>query len=311
MRKIFSLWVIFVSGFDVIARGAVILKTSSPVIKGISTNVLHDFLSTPQSWPRIVASSSSVEGPNIKSPMKNGDVVDEIFGLPPLLPLRVSWKCDITRCEEGLLEVISPTGLEGIASNCKMKFEVQDGQDRGSPSAKCDFEMSYETDNILAMLAIPILALDNALALKILLPAAISADKENELLGDNAESLNKFRQLMGFLYGFAGLAHFADLLVGGSQLITAAGAPTFENLPPAGQAFAFLWCLCGPFAYITSKLGGRYADVGLLAYGLVEVSGAMMISYTYPLVDAGIPAVLSAAGVQVAVILSWLYTRFK
>ena len=77
---------------------------------------------------------------------------------------------------------------------------------------------------------------------------------------DSAEGsapLDRFRSLMGTLYGIAGIAHAADLLIGPSALLTAAGAPPFQDLPPPAQALAGLWCLAGPLAYLTSRRGGR------------------------------------------------------
>ena len=52
---------------------------------------LQQFLATPANWPRIVLSSVGVEGATPASPLRPGAEVDELFGLPPILPLRV--KC--------------------------------------------------------------------------------------------------------------------------------------------------------------------------------------------------------------------------
>ena len=61
---------------------------------------------------------------------------------------------------------------------------------------------------------------------------------------DSADSapLDRFRTLMGTLYGVAGIAHAADCLAGPSALLTAAGAPPFQELPPPAQALAGAWC---------------------------------------------------------------------
>lgn len=52
---------------------------------------LQQFLATPANWPRIVLSSVGVEGASTAAPLRPGSEVDELFGLPPVLPLRV--KC--------------------------------------------------------------------------------------------------------------------------------------------------------------------------------------------------------------------------
>ncbi|CAH0377551.1 unnamed protein product [Pelagomonas calceolata] len=124
-----------------------------------------------------------------------------------------------------------------------------------------------------------------------------------------AAPLDRFRSLMGTLYGIAGIAHAADCLIGTSALLTAAGAPPFQELPLPGQALAGLWCLAGPLAYLTSRSGGRVADAGLVAYGLVEVLGAALISAN---VDAAeLAALPNALAVQGVVAASWIYSSMQ
>jgi len=100
----------------------------------------------------------------------------------------------------------------------------------------------YEADNILAMRAIPTLVLHNTLALQILMQAATAAVKDNKPLGNNAESWNKFRHIMGFRNGFAGLGHLADLLLeaASSMLVQ------LFKYPPCWTSFCFSVVFCGP-----------------------------------------------------------------
>ena len=93
------------------------------------------------------------------------------------------------------------------------------------------------------------------------------------------------------------MAHAADCIAGPSALLTAAGAPPFQELPPPAQALAAVWCLAGPPAYLTSRRGGRVADAGLVAYGLVEVLGAAFTD-----------ALPNALAVQGVVAASWIYS---
>ena len=99
--------------------------------------------------------------------------------------------------------------------------------------------MEYEPQSPLAVLATPILTLDNALAFKVLLPSALL---DSSATTTTNESLDKFRRLMGTLYGIAGFAHAYDLILGGSQLLVAAGAPPFEMLPFAVQGIVGYCC---------------------------------------------------------------------
>jgi len=156
----------------------------------------------------------------------------------------------------------------------------------------------------LAVLATPVLYLDNALALKVLLPRALAA------AAPQRAPLDDFRRLMGTLYGFAGLAHAFDLAVGGSQLLQAAGCPPFLELPVAGQMLAVVWCLAGPAAAAASWVGASVADAGLVAYGVVEVSCAVLATAIYA-DSADSPVLLNAALVQAAVAASWLYSSQK
>ena len=180
---------------------------------------LHRFLATPANWPRIVASSVGVEGDGVAEPLRRGRFVDELFGLPPLLPLRVAWTCEALDEAAGLLDVRSAPGLEGVATDCRMRFDVRSD---GAGGSVVDLVMSYEPASPLAVAAVPVLAIDNYVALNVLLPRAVDA----------TPPLDAFRSLMGGLYGVAGLAHAADCVVGPSALLALAGAPLFAELAP-------------------------------------------------------------------------------
>ena len=135
---------------------------------------------------------------------------------------------------------------------------------------------------------------------------AIAPPAPPPAVGEGSAPLDRFRTLMGTCYGVAGLAHAADLLIGPSALLTAAGAPPFRDLPPPAQALAGMWCLAGPVAYVASRRGGRVADAGLVAYGVVEVLGAALISAN---VDAAeLAALPNAVAVQGVVAASWIYS---
>ena len=79
----------------------------------IPTNkdAVHDYLATADNWPSIVLSSFAVNGKNTNQPMKKGDVIEEVFGLPPLLPLAVEWKTIDINKKKGVIEVVSPSGI--------------------------------------------------------------------------------------------------------------------------------------------------------------------------------------------------------
>ena len=122
------------------------------------------------------------------------------------------------------------------------------------------------------------------------------------------EDLNKFRSLMGTLYGFAGVAHAIDCFFGPSQLLVSSGFPTFQELPMEGQALAAIWCLAGPLSFILSKQGqvrgdGKLADIGLILYGAIEVGGAAFSP------DAS--TVVNAFVVQAIVFAAWIYSSQK
>ena len=142
------------------------LRTTTQIQGEYTKEQVHQFLATPSNWPKIVLSSWNVEG-TTTTPLKRNDKVDEIFGLPPLLPLSVSWTCVDSDAKKGLLDVRSPDGLKGIASDCRMLFQVDQEM---ANTVSVDLTMEYEPQNLLGTLAIPVLTIDNALALKVLLP---------------------------------------------------------------------------------------------------------------------------------------------
>ena len=126
--------------------------------------------------------------------------------------------------------------------------------------------------------------------------------------------IDKFRTLMGNLYGAAGLAHAADCYLGDSQLLVAAGAPPVQELSTAGQGLVALWCAAGPIALAASKVGGVAADVGLIFYGLVEVAGAAILEGQLANLGGAtveIDPLTNAIVVQGVVVASWLYSKKK
>ena len=154
----------------VFSPAAAIRLVTTTSLTSITPERATSFLATPANWPAVVLSSQSVEGvdgADVRAPLRPGDAVDEIFGAPPLLPLRVRWIC--TAAEPGRLQFASAEGLAGVASDCAMDFTVTaDGQ-----GSTVELTMSYKPRSPIAMLAAPVLALDNAVALKLLLARAM------------------------------------------------------------------------------------------------------------------------------------------
>jgi hypothetical protein len=120
--------------------------------------------------------------------------------------------------------------------------------------------------------------------------------------------LDDFRTLLETLYGVAGLTHFADCLLGDSQLLVAAGCPAFAELPIEGKALALLWCAAGPAAFYCSRSVGL-EDVGLIGYGVIEVACAAVAAAVTA--TPQVNPLINALGVQAIVTASWLYSSKK
>ena len=218
-------------------------------------------------------------------PLNPGMSVKEFFGLGLL---SVEWTC--RKSPKGTFLVESPEGIPGVAKDCSMNFEFENNQ--------ICLTMGYTPVSVLAILAMPILIIDNWIALNVLLPAAVDPNP-----------LDSFRKLMGALYGVAGLAHFVDLVVGDSILFTQMGLPQFSQLPAAAQAYAVLWCAVGPLAFLACKQSSSrlIADGGLALYGAVEVLGAYLATSNTGVSEAFVNAVV----VQGIVFAAWLYSSQK
>ena len=209
-RVIIFLLQLFILYKPMVVQSLTSLTTSSTIQAASVQEVFH-FLATPTHWPSIVASSHSVQKSSIKHKMNHnndidrpfqvGDHVDEIFGLPPLLPLRVTWECIVSEMELesasasasiGRLEFVSPEGVPPLATNCRMKFQISsssissssqssvksnvnvDANVDANVNVKVDLTMEYEALNPIVMFAAtPLLNVDNSLALKVLLPLAM------------------------------------------------------------------------------------------------------------------------------------------
>lgn len=295
---------------------------TTTIIPDQTPDDVQNFLASPGNWPKIVSTSMGVSSKeDVARPLPVGKEVDELFGLPPILPLYVTWTCTKSKLPSakqnrlgratdksntGRLEFFSPHGLKGVAANCEMIFEVKRQEQQSAASFSQEgtevvLNMKYEPQSLLAILVVPVLTLDNAVALQFLLPLAMRKLPE----------LDKFRNLMGTLYLGAGLAHLVDCLFGGSQLLTMAGAPPFELLPLTGQIYALLWCIMGGVSFGLSRLAAGFADIGLLLYGLVEIGGAGLIAATSMGEATGMNPFINAILLQGVVAASWYYSANK
>lgn len=303
-------------------------------------DAVYQFLATPSNWPKIVLSSVAVQpvGSSVQlldNPLKRGDRVEEIFGLPVILPLTVAWTCIRSDVRNFVLDLRSETGVAGLARDCRMLFELSsssssDDDNAPSSSVTVDLTMEYEPVNaLLGQLAIPVLTMDNAIALRVLLPMALQQQQQQQ----RWTPLDEFRSIMGSLYGVAGVAHAFDLLLGDSQLLIAAGCPAYSNLPAAGQFLALIWCAAGPIAFATTRMNhhqegsattaATIADAGLIFYGSVEVACAAVVAVTAAAAASNPPPSMvttatstmnplaSALAVQLVVAASWLYSSQK
>ena len=81
---------------------------------------------------------------------------------------QVKWRCEAAGANT--LDVRSADGLDGVATDCRMDFSIEADGD----ASVVDLAMSYEPASPLALLAAPVIIVDNWLALNVLLPRAFS-----------------------------------------------------------------------------------------------------------------------------------------
>ena len=300
-------------------------KNTSSFLQGILTDKSNTQDKTDDRLTSSTSSSSSSS-----SILQVGDIVNEYFALNQL---QVQWEC--IKNEPNQLIVSSINGLDGIATDCIMNFEFFNDNDNDAidndkeSSTVVQLTMEYTPTSPIAIVATPILIIDNWIALNILLPIAI-----------DTKPLNSYRTLMGNLYGIAGIAHLYDILFGGSQLFISAGVSPFENLSFNGQIYAILWCIMGPISYGLSKISTsinnnainnnnnddsnsiskipitiNLADIGLILYGIVEVVGAALISSststTTTISSSSSDVLYNACIVQFIVFVAWIYSYQK
>ena len=85
-----------------------------------------------------------------------------------LICAQVKWRCE--SAGDNTLDVRSKDGLAGVATDCRMDFAIEADGD----ASIVNLAMSYEPASPLALLAAPVLVVDNWLALNVLLPNAFS-----------------------------------------------------------------------------------------------------------------------------------------
>lgn len=302
LRKALLLFLAAYFTADTVINALVSLR-SKTIVPSKSGKEVLDFFATPLNWPNIVLSSWDVKG-TTETPLTKGDKVKECFGLPPIVPLSVEWTCVNYKSDSrgGLLDVRAKNGVQGLASDCRMLFKIEKKE---TATVMVDLIVEYEPQSALGRVAWPVLAVDNYMALNLFFPSELRKK-------ESWNRLDQFRDLMGTLYGAAGVAHFADCLLGPSTIMVTSGCPAFEDLPIQGQLLALMWCAMGPFSYILTKKG--YADTGILSYGVFEVVCAAIVSGVYPRVTlegSSANILENAVLVQLIVGATWLYTFTK
>lgn len=98
--------------------------------------------------------------------------------------------------------------------------------------------------------------------------------------------LVKYRDVVSSLYGFAGLAHFIDLVFLNSTVAVAAGAPAFGEMTGLEKALALAWCAAGPLATAANATAKKtnapsLAVAGLVAYGAFETALACSCAFLF------------------------------
>lgn len=117
-----------------------------------------------------------------------------------------------------------------------------------------------------------------------------------------------FRKTMATAYGFAGVAHFVDLVVGPSTLVMSAGAPDFYGMNVPQQILALVWCVLGPASFVANKVAEengapKIAVAGLVVYSVFETALACLCAFYYG--AKGGDAATGAVAVQAVVFLCY------
>ena len=119
--------------------------------------------------------------------------------------------------------------------------------------------------------------------------------------------LVKYRDVLSSAYGFAGLAHFIDLVFLNSTLVVNAGAPAFWEMTGLEKTLALVWCAVGPLAtaanfWAKKKNAPSVAVAGLVAYGAFETALACSCAVWFG--ARGGDAATGAVAVQAVVLLT-------
>jgi ribosomal protein S18 acetylase RimI-like enzyme len=98
--------------------------------------------------------------------------------------------------------------------------------------------------------------------------------------------LVKYRDVLSSAYGFAGLAHFIDLVFLNSTVAVYAGAPAFWEMTGLEKTLALVWCAVGPLAtaanfWAKKKNAPSVAVAGLVAYGAFETALACVCALLF------------------------------
>lgn len=159
---------------DEIAEPKKYIASAEAFSKSAGPSQVFSLLSSPESWSNIFLFTSKVEAEELVQDA----ILKELAGMPPILPLQLTWRCNEVDVDSGVLEFTSE-GVAGIATDCVRRFVVRGDGDQGSKvelTTQCTV-----ADSAFAALAASLLRLDNAL-FSLLLPAAIEGTSRKGIL---------------------------------------------------------------------------------------------------------------------------------
>lgn len=152
---------------DASASAATVL-TAKSCLPNTSPAEAYSILSSTGKWPEVFLSSVrvNIDGTALDQGMK----VEELAGLPPLLPLQLVWECKTADADRGTLELASE-GVDGLVKDYTRRLTVS--SDAGSGSVvELETEFTAGSSLFAAIIALLIRS-DHALFDSVLLPSAV------------------------------------------------------------------------------------------------------------------------------------------
>lgn len=155
-----------------LAPAAAVVVSGAASLPSTTMSNAFTSLATPTSWRNCFLFT---KGSLRNTVLDVGDTTTETAGAPPILPIKVQWTCREADADGGVLRLESE-GVAGVIEKVERRIVCSDD---GNGGCSVSLETEFEGAGPLAVILEPLIRIDHALSMAVLLPGELGPDSNS------------------------------------------------------------------------------------------------------------------------------------